>query len=307
MKKMLVTGGTVFVSKYIASYFAHLGFDVFVLNRNTRPQPEHSTLIQADRHNLGSALNGHSFDIVIDTAYTKEEMQNLLDALAAEKSPMYVFISSSAVYPETLPQPFKESALTGKNSIWKDYGTHKIEAEEYLFSRMKDAYILRPPYLYGPMNNLYREAFVFECAEKGRTFYLPKDGSLQLQFLYIEDLCRIIQTILDTRPQQHILNVGNSESVLARDWVRLCYEAVGVPLNVQNVTAAIEQRNFFPFYDYEYKLDVTLQQAQLSHTTSLKDGLAQSYNWYRQHKDAIVRKDFIAYIDSHLATEGMHS
>ncbi len=33
--KILVTGGTVFVSKFIAEYFASRGNEVYVLNRNT--------------------------------------------------------------------------------------------------------------------------------------------------------------------------------------------------------------------------------------------------------------------------------
>ena len=38
MKKILVTGGTVFVSRFIAEYYATKDHEVFVLNRNTRPQ-----------------------------------------------------------------------------------------------------------------------------------------------------------------------------------------------------------------------------------------------------------------------------
>lgn len=38
MKKLLVTGGTVFVSRFIAEYFVSKGDDVYVLNRNTRVQ-----------------------------------------------------------------------------------------------------------------------------------------------------------------------------------------------------------------------------------------------------------------------------
>lgn len=35
MKTVLVTGGTVFVSRYIAEYYCAAGYDVYVLNRNT--------------------------------------------------------------------------------------------------------------------------------------------------------------------------------------------------------------------------------------------------------------------------------
>ncbi len=36
MKRMLVTGGTVFVSRFIAEYLLSAGYDVYVLNRNSR-------------------------------------------------------------------------------------------------------------------------------------------------------------------------------------------------------------------------------------------------------------------------------
>ena len=38
MGKILVTGGTVFVSRYVAEYFAKRGDQIFVLNRGSRPQ-----------------------------------------------------------------------------------------------------------------------------------------------------------------------------------------------------------------------------------------------------------------------------
>ena len=37
-KKILVTGGTVFVSKFVATYFKNHDYDVYVLNRGNRKQ-----------------------------------------------------------------------------------------------------------------------------------------------------------------------------------------------------------------------------------------------------------------------------
>ena len=48
--KILVTWGTVFVSKYTAQYFAQKGHEVFVLNRGTRPQVPGVNLLKAYRH-----------------------------------------------------------------------------------------------------------------------------------------------------------------------------------------------------------------------------------------------------------------
>ena len=38
MKKILITGGTVFVSRYMAEYYASKGYEVYVLNRNSKKQ-----------------------------------------------------------------------------------------------------------------------------------------------------------------------------------------------------------------------------------------------------------------------------
>ncbi|WP_276935942.1 hypothetical protein [Faecalibaculum rodentium] len=44
--KLLITGGTVFVSRILAAYFLAQGQEVYVLNRNTRPQVPGVRLIQ---------------------------------------------------------------------------------------------------------------------------------------------------------------------------------------------------------------------------------------------------------------------
>lgn len=301
MSRILVTGGTVFVSKYIAQYFVKKGNEVYVLNRNHHPQAEGVKLIEADRHELKETLKAFDFDAVIDvTAYTGKDVMDLLTGLGNFRE--YVMISSSAVYPETNVQPFLEDQQLGENRFWGKYGTGKIEAEKLLIHKVPHAYILRPPYLYGPMNNVYREAFVFDCAMNQRKFYIPREGEMKLQFLYIEDLCKIIDNILEKKPENHIFNVGNEEVISIKEWVKLCYKIVGRQLEVVPVKTGIEQRNYFSFYDYEYRLDVSKQKQLLNRTTDLEEGLRQSFCWYQKNmdNDSISRKDYMLYIDSNL-------
>lgn len=47
MKKILVTGGTIFVSRFIAEYFVANNYEVYVLNRNTKEQSKGVNLIQS--------------------------------------------------------------------------------------------------------------------------------------------------------------------------------------------------------------------------------------------------------------------
>lgn len=294
--KILVTGGTVFVSRYTAEYFVQKGHEVYVLNRNSRPQSDGVHLIEADRHELGDKLKNIRFDLVVDvTSYNKDDVRDLLNALGDFGE--YIMISSSAVYPETLPQPFKENMETGFNIHWEAYGTNKIDAEEYLLENLPKAYIIRPPYLYGKMNNLYREAFVFECAEKDMPFYMPKDGSLKLQFFDVEDLCRLIEAIVEKKPDYHVINSGNVQAIDAAEWVKLCYGVLGKTPDIRYVSSEYEQRQYFPFRDYEYYLDVTKQTELFPDLKPLEIGLKESYEWFKNNRELIVRKDYFRYIE----------
>jgi len=299
LKKILVTGGTVFVSRFTAEYFSREN-EVYVLNRNTRPQSDGVHLIEADRHNLGEKLRDYRFDAVIDVcAYNGRDVDDLFDALG-EWNGDYILISSSSVYPETNVQPFTEEQEIGANSVWGKYGTDKIEAEKAALRRKSNAYIIRPPYLYGQMQNVYREPFVFECAMAERPFYIPKDGSMKLQFFHVEDLCRIIEKILEVHPINHIFNAGNEDAVDINTFVELCYRAVGKELKNVNVYNHDNQRDYFSFYDYEYYLDVTKQTQLIGETKPLETGLKESFEWYKNHKFDVMRKNYIDFIDENL-------
>ena len=302
MKKILVTGGTTFVSKYVAEYFVNVGYEVFVLNRNSKPQVQGVKLIEADRHNLGGVLKDTFFDVVADiTAYNDNDIIDFVKELGSFDQ--YIMISSSAVYPEYGVQPFLEESEKSENKFWGAYGTNKIAAEKALLERVKDAYILRPPYLYGPMNNVYREAFVFDCALADRKFYLPQDGGMKLQFFHVKDLCRLMEVIIKEKPEEHILNVGNVETVSIKDWVTKCYESLGKIPNFVNVYEEIEQRNYFSFYNYEYYLDVSRQNKIYPETISLEEGLRDSVKWYLEHRTEVNKKPYFEYINKNLVKD----
>lgn len=296
---ILITGGTVFASRFTAEYFSNKGNNVYVLNRGNNIQSPNVIHIKGDRHDLGNALKMYHFDAVLDiTAYTRDDVKSLAAGLGTFDT--YVFISSSAVYPETLEQPFNEQQICGANSYWGDYGINKLAAEEFVCENIKNAYVIRPPYLYGPMNNLYRETFVFECAENDLPFYIPKDGKMPLQFFHIRDMCRFVEILLEKKPKEQIYNVGNSEIVDINKWVELCYEVLGKKPEIKYVDGSIPQRSYFPFLDYSYVLDVTKQNELMKDTIPLFEGLCESYEWYRNNKNLVRKKPLIDFISENL-------
>ena len=298
--KILITGGTTFVSKFTAEYFLNKGSEVYVLNRGSRKQIDGVNVICCDRNQLGNTLQNAHFDVILDiTAYTRDHIRGLLNSGVTFDD--YIFISSSAVYPETNIQPFTEEQSCGCNSVWGDYGINKLNAERFLIGNVPEAYILRPPYFYGIYENLYREAFPFDCAMQGRLFYIPQNGEMKLQFFNVSDLCRFIEILLDKRPDNHIFNVGNNEIVTVKEWVRLCYKAAGKEARFVSVDKDVFQRDYFCFYDYEYVLDVSKQSELMPETVPLEQGLKEEFEWYKNNTDSVYfRKSYLEFIDNNL-------
>ena len=48
----------------------------------------------------------------------------------------------------------------------------------------------RPPFIYGPENPFYREAFFWDRMRAGRPIIIPGDGHRLMQFVYVKDLVR---------------------------------------------------------------------------------------------------------------------
>ena len=93
--------------------------------------------------------------------------------------------------------------------------------------------------------------------------------------------------------------MGNPQAVTVSEWVRLCYDAVGAPLETVNVEGH-PQRSFFCFHDYDYYLDVTKQTALMPDIKPLAEGLQESYAWFRENRDAVMRRPYMEYIDQNV-------
>ena len=178
---------------------------------------------------------------------------------------------------------------------------NKLKAEQYLQANVPNAYILRPPYFYGVYENLYREAFLFDCALQDRPFYIPQNGDMKLQFFNVSDLCRFFEILIDKHPENHVFNVGNKDIVTVKEWVELCYKAACKTPEFVSVDKEIPQRDYFCFYDYEYVLDVSKQNELMLDTVPLEQGLKKEFEWYKNNLDSIYnRKPYMEYIDNNL-------
>ena len=99
------------------------------------------------------------------------------------------------------------------------------------------------------------------------------------------------------------MNLGEAErkgdAVTISEWVKLCYDAVGADLETLSMEGH-PQRAYFCFHDYDYYLDVSKQTALMPDVMPLAEGLQESYEWFRQHRAAVMHRPYMEYIDVNL-------
>ena len=66
------------------------------------------------------------------------------------------------------------------------------------------------------------------------------------------------------------------------------------------VSENVNQRSYFPFYDYEYALDVSEMSKLMPNVKPLEDGLKQSYKWFKDNRGEVLRKKLFEFIESEL-------
>jgi len=129
--RVLVVGGTEFISLHLVQALVRHGHSVTVFNRGRRADrvPPGVQAITGDRKNhaaMASALADRAFEAVCDVAYAPtegEDVSALADAVAPSR-PHILFMSSGRVCDHALPIPYDEG--TPRGDYWGDYARHKI-------------------------------------------------------------------------------------------------------------------------------------------------------------------------------------
>lgn len=302
--KYLVFGGTQFVSNYIVKRLIEDGHEIKTLTRGNKKNTHGSSVkeLYADRCNfeqLSSVLENIDIDYVIDVSgYNKTDVSSSYEALKNKNIKGYIFISSGSVYVENNELPLYENSKTGVNKYWGSYGTDKLEAENFLINKFKETsfpvVILRPPYIYGEGNNVYRESYIFDRLKSNEKILLPKKGNTIIQFIHIEDLYRIVLKVIEKNITGEIFNVANENTITFKEWVKSCMEAYGKTVDLINfdyTDSEYTSRDFFPFFDYDYYLDISKLLEIYKPEIKFEYGLKKSLQWYLQNEDKVDKRD----------------
>jgi nucleoside-diphosphate-sugar epimerase len=295
--RVVVVGGTEFISLHLVRALLRDGHQVVVLNRGRHPErlPADVGRLVADRKDhaaLRAALAGQRVDGLIDVTYaptTGADVEALVDAPAAVGH--VLFVSTARVYDHARPIPYDED--TPRSLYWGEYARNKIAGEDALLARHRDrglpVTIVRPTHVYGPLNTRNNETFFFDRIARSRPVLVPDGGGWLRQFGHVEDLADAIAAMLG-RPAAfgRSYNVMGEETITQVGFVELIADVMKRPVTLVPAptpaggTPAPFGQNLI--YDCHAVHTTTRVRAELGLRPryTLGSGLARTWDWYRR-------------------------
>ncbi len=218
--------------------------------------------------------------VYIDTNITGT--LNLLEFCRSQEISKFILASTSSIYGANAPMPTPETA--DSNHPLQAYAASKKGAEAlchaYHFLNGIDVTIFRYFTVYGPAGRPDMSIFRFtQWITENRPVKVNGDGSQSRGFTYIDDIAR--GTILGLKPLGfEIINLGGHETISINRLIREIEKLVGEKAIIEHLPAhpADMQANYASVEKAKRLLNWEPQ-------VSLKQGLAQMVNWYRQERE----------------------
>ncbi len=221
---------------------------------------------------------------------------NLIEAAFTHGVRRFIFLGSSCIYPREAPQPLKEEyLLTGPlEETNRPYAIAKIAGIEMCRSLNRqygaDYLSLMPTNLYGPGDNFDLETShvlpalirrFHEAKQTGAPVTLWGSGAPRREFLHVDDVGEAVVFVLEhvsaAMVPDGLLNVGCGEDLTVRELAELIQRVVGHEGEIAWDTTK-------PDGTPRKLMDVgRLRGLGWSPTVPLEEGLARTYEWFRQH------------------------
>jgi GDP-L-fucose synthase len=257
----------------------------FAFFRETRPE----IVVDAAAH-VGGILANSTYPVEFLSDNLRIQL-NVIDAAREHGVQRLLFLGSSCIYPKFAEQPIREdSLLTGPLEPTNDaYAIAKIAGIMHVQAIRREyglPYIsAMPTNLYGPNDNFdlatshVLPALIrrFDEARAGgaRSVTIFGTGRPRREFMHVDDLARACVFLLENYDEPDPINVGTGSDVTINELAELVATTVGFDGTIEHDTSK-------PDGTPRKLLDVSkINALGWKAQTSLADGLASTYAWYR--------------------------
>lgn len=208
---------------------------------------------------------------------------SVLNAARAAGIERLVFSSTGGALIGNATPPVNEQSLPKPIS---PYGASKLAAEAYCHAFAKSYGIrtvaLRFANVYGPYSGHKKGAITvfLRALHEGRPLQIFGDGKASRDFMYVDDICRGIELGLTTDlAPGTVAHLATGVETSVSELADACRRAVGLPdhpIEFLPPRPGEVDRNFAT-YDY------AREAMGFEPSVSLDDGLARTYDWYKEH------------------------
>ena len=204
---ILILGGTGYIGPHLVRLAVSRGHKVTTFTRGRRkPElpPEVVQLI-GDRNGQLQALEGKTWDAVIDDSATNPEYVRMSTDLLKGKAAQYLFTSSTGVYYPYLKRGLDETTMPHTTMAdpkdgSESFGVQKAQCEEIARAAFGEgAIVVRPTYIVGPGDTSDRFPYWPQRLARGGETLAPGKKSDPVQVVDVRDLVAFYLKLLEEK------------------------------------------------------------------------------------------------------------
>lgn len=299
--RVLVTGGTGFLGKYVDVELENKGYSVCVSSSNynlTIPDRARDVIIDSNATqviHLAANVGGIGANKANPGKFFYDNLMmgvNLIEACRIHKIKKVVIIGTICSYPKDCPIPFKEEDLWNgyPEETNAPYGIAKkallTMAQAYREQYDMNIIYLMPVNLYGPGDNFCLEtshvipAIIHKCfmASKGY-IELWGSGKPTREFIYVSEAARAIVLALESYNGAAPINIGTGQSITICELANKIAELVGGNNNIY-------WDNKKPNGQWARQLNTDNASIHFYFRSriNLLEGLSRTVEWYRRER-----------------------
>ncbi len=208
---------------------------------------------------------------------------NLLELCRELEIGRFVLASTSSLYGQHNPRPFREDADTDRPLSPYAASKKAAEAMSYSYHALHglDVTVLRFFTVYGPAGRPDMSLFRFvQWISEGREVTVFGDGSQQRDFTYVDDVANGVVAALTAGSGHEVVNLGSDEPIVLNDAIRLIEQLVGR-------RAAIRHQERHPADVDATWADIAKARRLLGWQpdTDFATGVGELVDWYRRNRD----------------------
>jgi len=216
-----------------------------------------------------------------------------------------IAVLSTCVFPDKIEYPINETSLHNGPPHFSNegyaYAKRMLEIQCKLYNEQYgDNFIcVIPTNIYGPNDNFSLEdghvipSLINKCylaKQKNEPFVIKGSGKPLRQFIYSEDLAKLIMIILEkyTEKESIILSVSEKDEVSIKQVAEIIAETNNVSTLSFDVTSSDGQ--YKKTADNTRLISFIKEENIIFNFTSIKEGIKQTVKWFNENYDIQVRK-----------------